>query len=43
MSDGFTATHCGLAPRIACIRLWPPIAAQPLPGSRLLHCANAGS
>ena len=26
-----------LAPRIACMRLTPPMAAQPLPGSRLLH------
>ena len=31
------ATQCRLEPRIACIRLAPPIAEQPLPGSRLLH------
>ena len=26
-----------LVPRIACMRLWPSMAEQPLPGSRLLH------
>ena len=29
--------QASLVPRIACMRLWPPIAEQPLPGSRLLH------
>ncbi len=42
MSDGWVAMQCSLAPRIACVRLKPPIAAQPLPGSRLLQ-ANVPS
>ena len=37
MSEGWVAMQCSLVPRIACIRLMPSIAEQPLPGSRLLH------
>ena len=37
MSDGFEAMHCSLVPRIARLRFTPVIAAQPEPGSRLLH------
>jgi hypothetical protein len=37
MSDGWTAMQPSLAPRIAWIRLTPPMASQPEPGSRLLH------
>src|ERR1700726_3412050 len=37
MSDGLVAMQCSLVPRIASIRLLPVIAAQPVPGSRLLH------
>ena len=37
MSDGLTAMHWSLAPRMAWIRLNPSSAAQPEPGSRLLH------
>ena len=37
MSEGCVAMHASLAPRIACMRLRPSIAEQPLPGSRLLH------
>jgi hypothetical protein len=35
--DGFTAMHWSLAPNMPWIRLNPPSAAQPEPGSRLLH------
>ena len=34
---GCTATQCSEAPRIAWSRCRPPIAEQPVPGSRLLH------
>src|SRR5207248_2681033 len=37
MSDGFVAMQCSLVPRIANERFTPVIAAQPEPGSRLLH------
>jgi len=37
MSDGCVAMQASLVPRIACIRLRPLIAEQPLPGSRLLQ------
>ncbi len=37
MSLGWVAMQASLAPMTACWRLNPPIAAQPLPGSRLLH------
>ena len=37
MSEGCVAMQASLAPRIACMRLRPPIAEQPLPGSRLLQ------
>src|SRR5215467_14831657 len=37
MSDGFVAMQCSLVPRIASMRLAPVMAAQPVPGSRLLH------
>ncbi len=37
MSDGCTAMQASLVPRIAFMRLRPPIAEQPLPGSRLLQ------
>jgi hypothetical protein len=37
MSDGCVAIQASLAPRIAWIRLMPPIAEQPAPGSRLLQ------
>ena len=37
MSDGCVAMHSSLVPRIALMRLTPLIAAQPLPGSRLLQ------
>jgi len=36
MSEGCVAIQCSLVPRIACMRLMPPIAEQPLPGSRLI-------
>ena len=35
--------QCSLAPRIACIRAGPAIAAQPDPGVRLLHAGTAAS
>ena len=37
MSLGWVAMQCSLAPKIAWSRLMPPIAWQPLPGSRLLQ------
>src|SRR4030088_1657822 len=37
MSDGFVAMQCSLVPRMARLRFTPVIAAQPEPGSRLLH------
>ena len=37
MSDGCTAMHASLVPRIAFMRLRPPMAEQPEPGSRLLQ------
>jgi Domain of unknown function (DUF1330) len=37
MSDGCVAMQASLLPRIACMRLWPLMAEQPLPGSRLLQ------
>jgi hypothetical protein len=37
MSDGCVAMQASLLPRIACMRLWPSMAEQPLPGSRLLQ------
>ena len=36
-SDGWVAMQCSLVPRIACPRLKPSSAEQPLPGSRLLQ------
>ena len=36
-SEGWVAMHASLAPRIACMRLSPLTAEQPLPGSRLLQ------
>ena len=39
ISDGWVAMQESLAPRIACIRLNPPIAEHPDPGSRLLQPA----
>ena len=43
MSEGFTATHCSLAPNSAWMRLWPSRAAQPVPGARLLQAGKAAS
>jgi hypothetical protein len=43
MSDGWTATQASLAPKMACSRLKPSLAAHPEPGSRLLHCSKATS
>ena len=37
MSDGLVAMQCSLVPRMARLRFAPLIAAQPVPGSRLLH------
>jgi hypothetical protein len=37
MSLGWVAMQASLAPTTACWRLNPPIAAQPLPGRRLLQ------
>ena len=37
MSEGWVAMQSSLAPTIAWMRLNPPIAAQPEPGSRLLQ------
>ncbi len=37
MSEGCTAMQASLVPRIAFMRLRPPMAEQPLPGSRLLQ------
>ena len=37
MSDGLVAMQASLAPTTAMIRLNPPIAEQPEPGSRLLQ------
>ena len=37
MSEGWVAMHLSLAPRMAWMRLKPPIAPQPEPGSRLLQ------
>jgi hypothetical protein len=37
MSLGWVAMQASLAPTTACWRLKPPIAAQPLPGRRLLQ------
>ncbi|MDT4867730.1 hypothetical protein D3C86_1692620 [compost metagenome] len=37
ISDECTAMHCVLAPKIAWMRLKPSMAAQPLPGVRLLQ------
>jgi len=39
MSDGCVAMQRSLVPRIAWMRLRPPMAPQPEPGSRLLHGA----
>ena len=39
MSEGWVAMQESPAPRIACIRLNPPIAEQPVPGFRLLQSA----
>ena len=36
-SDGWVAMHLSLVPSMAWPRLKPSRAAQPLPGSRLLH------
>jgi hypothetical protein len=37
ISEGFVAMQCSLVPKMASIRLWPVIAGQPVPGSRLLQ------
>jgi hypothetical protein len=37
MSLGCVAMQASLTPTMACWRLTPPIAPQPLPGRRLLH------
>ena len=37
MSLGCVAMQASLTPTMACCRLKPPIAPQPLPGLRLLH------
>jgi len=37
MSEGLVAMQCSLVPRMARLRFAPVIAAQPEPGSRLLH------
>src|SRR5215470_4278359 len=37
ISDGFVAMQCSLVPSTASMRFAPVIAAQPVPGSRLLH------
>jgi hypothetical protein len=39
MSDGWVAMQLPLAPRIAWMRLIPPMAPQPDPGARLLQGA----
>jgi hypothetical protein len=39
MSEGFVAMHDSLTPRTPRLRLNPPIASHPLPGSRLLQAA----
>ena len=36
-SEGFEAMQSLLVPRMASMRLWPSMAEQPVPGSRLLH------
>ena len=38
-SEGWVATQCSEAPKIAWVRLNPPIAAHPVPGWRLLQLA----
>src|SRR5215469_5337891 len=42
-SEAWSAMQCSLAPRIACMRAAPLMAAHPEPGTRLLHAAVAGS
>src|SRR5262245_7181209 len=42
-SEACSAMQCSLAPRIACMRAAPLMAAHPDPGVRLLHAATAGS
>ena len=37
MSEGLAAMQCSLVPRTASVRFAPPIAEQPVPGSRLLQ------
>src|ERR1700704_3284513 len=37
ISEGLVAIQCSLVPRMASGRLGPPMAEQPVPGSRLLH------
>ena len=37
MSEGWVAMQWSLAPRMACCLVMPPMAEQPLPGSRLLQ------
>src|ERR1700674_3493655 len=37
MSEGLVAIQYSLVPRMASVRLAPPMAEQPVPGSRLLH------
>src|SRR5271169_6197405 len=39
-SPGYVAMQSELPPRIACCRFKPSIAAQPEPGSRLLHAVQ---
>ena len=40
-SEACSAMQCSLAPRIACIRAGPLMAAHPDPGARLLHAGTA--
>src|SRR5215469_10523781 len=42
-SEACSAMQCSLAPRIACMRAAPLMAAHPDLGARLLHAATAGS
>ena len=42
-SDGCTATHSSVQPKIACRSCRPASAAHPLPGERRLHGHGTGS
>jgi hypothetical protein len=39
MSEGWVAMQSSLTPRMPWLRLNPPIASHPLPGTRLLQAA----